>query len=426
MKLAVFTSRYPAKTATFFERDMRSLSEAGFELDIFCIRPLQADLWKYSSGLVGARGFSSERVRHPALGAQLKSAGGALSQRPGAHLRDAASVMRSAVRYGPRAAAKTAAVLPMAWAWAAEAGRYDQVLAYWGNYPGTAAWAFHRLQGRNIPFSIWLHAGVDLYGAPIFLREKLAYADTIITCCEFNRDFITRKFGDDPALLSRLHVCHHGLDVDEYDYQPEGRRDGVVMAVGRLVPNKGFDYLIQAARRLADRGLALTVEFVGEGPERQRLEQLARQLNLADRVRFRGWMTPADARRAMGEPTVLVHPSPGLGDGLPNVVREGMALGTPVIATRVAGIPDALEGGCGVLVPPRQVEPLADAIQQLLGDAGLRRQIADRARHKVETRYDRRRSGAQLAGLLRAARRRPESTTAEPAWSGVTVPQEGF
>ena len=421
MKLAVFTSRYPAKTATFFERDMRSLVEDGFEIDIFCIRPLQPDLWKYSSGLVGMRGFSAERIFHPALGPQLRTAGGALSQRPGAHLRDAASVMRSAFRFGPTAAAKTAAVLPMAWAWAAQAVAYDQVLAYWGNFPGTAAWAFHRLIGRDIPFSIWLHAGVDLYGSPVFLREKLAYADTIITCCEFNRDYITRCYGDDPELLARLHVCHHGLDTDEYDYRPDNRRDGVIMAVGRLVANKGFDYLLMAAKQLAERGVAFSIEFVGEGPERPNLEQLAQKLGIAGQVRFRGWMTPADARRAMGEPTLLVHPSPCLGDGLPNVVREGMALGTPVVATRVAGIPDALEGGCGVLVPPREVEPLADAIEALLGDPGLRRKIADRARHKVETRYDRRRSGSQLAGLLRATRRRPALTTTEPALSAAVA-----
>jgi glycosyltransferase involved in cell wall biosynthesis len=100
-----------------------------------------------------------------------------------------------------------------------------------------------------------------------------------------------------------------------------------------------------------------------------------------------------------------VHPSEGLGEGLPNVVREAMAVGTPVIGSNVAGIPDALQDGCGVLVPPRDVPALADALDHLLGDAETRRDIASRARQRAADHYDLWRNGARLAQLLRATRR---------------------
>ena len=100
-----------------------------------------------------------------------------------------------------------------------------------------------------------------------------------------------------------------------------------------------------------------------------------------------------------------MHPSEGLGDGLPNVVREAMAVGTPVIGSDVAGIPDALRDGCGVLVPPRDVPALADALEQLLGDPQRRRDIAASARQRAADRYDLWRNGARLASLLTETRR---------------------
>ena len=413
MKLAVFTSRYPAKTATFFERDMRSLLEAGVELDVYCLSPLEPALWDYSRGLLETPGFNASQVHHAGLARSLARSRAAVLRRPGAHLADAARILLSALPHGPVAFAKTAYALPKAWAWAAGTTRYDHVLAYWGNYAGTAAWAFHRLQGADVPFSIWLHAGVDLYRTPVFMRQKLAYADNILTCCDFNRGFIQQQFGAaNPALAARVHVFHHGLDLDEYQYADDGREDRVIMAVGRLVAHKGFDYLVRAAALLAARGVAFTLEFVGEGPERQNLEALARSLGVSGMVRFTGWLTPQGARRAMSRATVLVHPSDGLGDGLPNVVREAMAVGTPVIASDVAGIPDALSDGCGVLVPPKEPVPLADAIERLLADAGLRRDIARAARHRVEARYDRRINGARLADLLRRTQRLASPRTA--------------
>ncbi|MGH7519972.1 MAG: glycosyltransferase [Gemmatimonadales bacterium] len=417
MRLAVFTSKYPAQVSTFFERDMRALIEAGVEIDVFSIAPLDASLWRHSLDLLGPDQLPRERVHHISLGASL---GGAMTmlRSGGARLRrDLRAVLASAARHGAVPLAKTAYVFPKAWAWAAEHGRaraaevqYDHVLAYWGNYAGSCAYAFHRLAVPRAPFSIWLHAGTDLYRTPVFLREKLLYADNIITCCEFNVGYMTKAFADiAPRFASKVHVCHHGLDIAAFPYRTDGRPDNRILAVGRLAKHKGFDYLVRAAHQLAGRGVDVVVEFVGEGEEQRNLAALAQQLGIAERVRFRGWLPFPEVRTAMSEATVLVHPSDGLGDGLPNVVREAMAVGTPVIASDVAGIPDALQDGCGVLVPPKNVDALANAIGGLLQDPAERRSIAARARRRAEQRYDLWRNGAKLARLLRATRRSASS-----------------
>ena len=408
MKLAVFTSRYPAQVGTFFERDMRSLLEAGVEIDIFSIAPLDASLWKHSLALLGPEHLSRDRVHH----LPLRATGSGLSMlRDATARRDARAILASARHFGAAPFAKTAYVLLKAWTWARayrNAG-YDHVLAYWGNYAGTCAYVFHRLATPHVPFSLWLHAGTDLYFRRVFMREKLLYADNIITCCDFNVQYIAREFPDlAPALTPRIHVSHHGLDLSTLHFQPEGRPSGRVLAVGRFQKSKGYEYLVRAAGLARARGVDLEIEFVGQGPEEDNLRGLAAELGLADRVRFRGWLPFEEVRKAMSEATVFAHPSNGLGDGLPNVVREAMAVGTPVIASEVAGIPDALRDGCGVLVPPRDVEALARAITDLLADPARRSEIARRARNRVEQHYDMWRNGQRLAERLRSTRRQSQ------------------
>lgn len=408
MRLAVFTSKYPARVSTFFERDMRALAAAGVELDIFPIYPLDRTLWRYTTGLLGEDVVPRTRVHHLGLPQSLARTRPWRLRELGAVLHTAAAVGTAALPYGAGPVAKSLYVLPKAWAWAARHdGGYDHVLAYWGNYAGTCAYLFHRLLDRPIPFSIWVHAGTDLYFRPAYLAQKLAYADAVITCCEFNRGYLAEHYAHTaPGIADRVHVCHHGLDLDQFPYRPEGRPPRRLLAVGRLAKDKGFAYLLRAARLLQDRGLDVEVEIVGEGPEAGPLRALANALGIAGRVRFRGWLPFAEVQQSMREATVLVHPSDRLGDGLPNVLREAMALGTPVIASRVAGIPEALDGGrCGLLVPSGDLGALTDGIERVLRHADLRRTFARLGRARAEEKFDMWRNGARLAGQLEATRR---------------------
>jgi glycosyltransferase involved in cell wall biosynthesis len=408
MRLAVFTSKYPSRVSTFFERDMRALLEAGIEVDVLPIYPLDPDLWRHSSGVLGEDVLPRDRVHH------LSAFDGMARLRPwpprqaARFLGDAAAALRPAARYGPGVVARTAYVLPKAWAWACEhADRYDHVLGYWGNYAATCAYLFHRLVDRPIPFSIWLHAGTDLYLRRPFLREKLLYADCIVTCCEFNRRFLREQYPElVPAIDSRIHVVYHGLDLAAFPYEPRGRPPGRVLGVGRLARHKGWEYLLRAVAELQRRGVPAEVELVGGGECREELTRLGAELGIGPRLSIRGWVPFEEVRRAMSQATVLVHPSEGLGDGLPNVIREAMALGTPVIASDIAGIPEALDRGrCGMLVPPRDVAALSAAIERLLGDEELRLRLAANARALTETKFDLWRNGSALAERLRAARR---------------------
>lgn len=346
MKLAVFTNRFPGRISTFFSRDLRALIEAGAEPEIFPIYPGDERLWRYVPSIL-ADVLPRDRVHHLASFGGLRAS--TALPAPAARLlaREAPRFAAAAARYGAAPLAKTLFVLPIAAAWAAKhADRFDHVLAYWGNYAGTCAYLAHRLAGRDIPFSIYLHAGTDLYRTQVLLDEKLSYADRIVTECEFNRRFIADLYPDlFPNIAPRIQVNLMGLDLAEFPYRPEGRPPHRVLGVGALAEAKGYHVLLRALGRLAGEGVPFELELVGDGEEADRLRALARSLGIADRVRFRGWLHFDDVRRTMLEATLFVHPSTRLGDAKPNVIQEAMALGTPVVASAVAGIPELLDEG---------------------------------------------------------------------------------
>ena len=410
MRLAVFTTHYPARGATFFRRDMSALQAAGVEVEVFPIYPEDARLWESGRDILGADAIPRASVHHIGIGRSLLPPPWP-PRKAGRFMRDAVAVSGSAMRLGIGPLVRSAYVMTKGWGWAARnRDRYDHVLAYWGNYAGTGAYVFHRLIDQPIPFSIWLHAGTDLYGKRkrVFLRQKIQYADNVITCCEFNRHFMEDLYPDMAGEISgKTHVCYHGLDLAAFPFAPNGRPPRRIIAVGRLARFKGFDYLLRAAQLCRQRGVAVDVELVGDGPESGALKVLAGELGIAAHVTFRGYIPFSDVRTAMSQATILVHPSDGLGDGLPNVLREAMAVGTPVIASRVAGIPEALDDGrCGLLVPPKEVHALAHAIETLLADEEMRRRFATLGRRRTEELFDLTRNGVRLAERLRSTTRR--------------------
>ncbi len=410
MRLAVFTSKYPARVSTFFERDMRALLEAGIEIDLFPIYPLDASMWDYSLYSENEQILPAERLHHLSLFQSLRQLRPYPLKKVVGFSRDVLKIGASAAQHGIGPVAKSGYVLAKSWAWARQHDRqYDHVLAYWGNYAATCAYEFHRLLDRPTPFSIWLHAGADLYDTPVYLKQKLLYTDKIITCCAFNKTYLAEHYPEIfPAISDKLTVCYHGLDFKEFVFQPVKPAPNRVVAVGRLASEKGFAYLLQAAHQLSKRGTQIELEIVGDGEEAGALKRLAKQLGISERVRFHGWLKFNEVRKVISDATLLVHPSDGLGDGLPNVIREAMALGTPVIASDIAGIHEALDNGhCGLLVPPRNINELTNAIETLLNDDSLRLTFANRARRRAEDKFDMWRNGQMLAEALRAAKRNP-------------------
>jgi glycosyltransferase involved in cell wall biosynthesis len=404
MRIAVFTNQFPAKVCTFFARDIRSLLETGNEVDIFPIYPLNPKLWGCIPAILNEGVFSRSQVHHISIQKSLIPTSNIALAKLSGYFQDLCNISFSAIRYGFVPLAKSIYASIKALGWAKENKKeYDHILAYWGNYAATCAYLFYRLTDRSTAFSMFLRAGTDLYRDQVFLKQKLLYADNIFVECEFNRQFIKNLYPSIfPQISSKIHLYYLGLDLAELHYSPGNRERGQIVAVGNLTKVKGFDYLLYAAQELVSRGFNIEVDLVGDGEEKTALKALAIQLGIADRVKFLGWLTFEKVKSVMSHATLLVHPSCTIGDAVPTVIKEAMALGTPVIASNVAGIPELLDNGmCGILVPPGDSKALADAIGELVQNEPLRRCYAESGRRFTEEKYDLWKNGRTLTDLMR-------------------------
>jgi glycosyltransferase involved in cell wall biosynthesis len=181
----------------------------------------------------------------------------------------------------------------------------------------------------------------------------------------------------DSAVVYNGVAIPHSLRDDHHD---EVR----FVTLGRLTSVKRQRDVLLAARTVASRCPIARFWFIGDGPDRPGLELLARQLDLRDRVCFAGEV--ADPTPILQRSSVLVLASSH--EGLPNAVLEGMAAGLPVVATRVGGIPEVVEPGLtGLLVPPAQVDALAEAMLQLVANSDLRVRLGQHARCVAAERF---------------------------------------
>ncbi len=161
---------------------------------------------------------------------------------------------------------------------------------------------------------------------------------------------------------------------------PNGDRLLTIGAVGRLDAMKGFDVLIRAVSRLSD----VRVVIVGEGDERPRLERLATERGISDRVSMPGW----DDNPRVRLPEFDAFALPSRSEGFPLALVEAMLAGLPVVASRVGSVAEALnEGKGGLLVEPDDVEGLARALARLRDDPPLRQRLGEKARARAIQEY---------------------------------------
>ena len=157
-----------------------------------------------------------------------------------------------------------------------------------------------------------------------------------------------------------------------------------VLAVARMYPRKRLNDLVIAAARLRSRIATLQVRIVGEGPESARLRALAARHGLGDSVVFLGHVARSTLAVEYGRAHCFCLPSVQEGFGI--VYVEAMAAGLPIVACRAAAVPEVvLDRRVGLLVAPRSPDELATALERLLSDAKLRREMGEEGRRRVET-----------------------------------------
>ena len=252
----------------------------------------------------------------------------------------------------------------------------------------------------RLPCVVSLH-GSDLYVAERYAvargaaRVALRRAAWITACSEDLR----RRAVALGAPSDRSDVVPYGVDVTRFRPDAAAARaararlrldptDPLIVAVGRLVRKKGFEYLLDAAGCLGGRWPRLQIAIAGDGDLADELRKRAEERGLGERARFLGDVPRNDVPGLLATANLVVVPSVrddrGNVDGLPNVVLEALASGTAVVATPAGGITSvAHDGRTAAIVPERDVEALAAKIDDLLRHPDRRRKLGEAARHAM-------------------------------------------
>ncbi len=270
--------------------------------------------------------------------------------------------------------------------------------AHYCHGTATVAWLAARLCGLSYSFTA--HAR-DIYCEQLnpagLLRRKLRDARFAVTCTEANRRHLQSVAGRGAPDIHRI---YHGLSTDIATLAslapirlaaPERLR---ALAVGRLVPKKGFDTLIEAVAILLERGVDAELAIAGpDAGELNALQSLVQRRHLSPAIHFLGPVAPSALVGELRRASMFCLPcrvaSDGDRDGIPNVLVEAMACGVPVITTPVSGVPELVEDGVnGLLVPPDTPRALAAAMQRLHGDPALAERLGHAGRTTVRARFD--------------------------------------
>jgi glycosyltransferase involved in cell wall biosynthesis len=276
--------------------------------------------------------------------------------------------------------------------------------AHWATYPTTVAYLIKRWSG--IPYSFTAHA-YDIYMISRMLPAKIGEASFVVTCADANRRYLCSLV--DEATARRVHVNYHGTDLGRFT--PVRRVAGArfrIMSCGWLKEYKGFHYLLEAVALLVERGVDATLDLAGDGPQRTFLERRIAELGLGERVTLHGYLPHAALVELYRQCDAFALPSIVMGsygrqDVIPNVLAEAMAVGAPVVATAIAGIPELIDDEqSGLLVRERDAVALADALERLHSDPSTAARLGAAGRAKVEKIWNRENNLDALASLINA------------------------
>jgi glycosyltransferase involved in cell wall biosynthesis len=428
VKVAYMMSRFPKLTETFVLFEMRALERQGADVEVFPLlrarnsttHPEAAGLWTKAIELF--RRPANETVMHPEakpfvarahfapfldlkiVAAQFRL----LFRRPVRYLHTLATLIRA--NWGsPNYLLGGFALFPKAVYFAHRMQQLGitHIHAHFANHPAAAAYVINRLTG--IPYSFTAH-GADLQVDQHMLREKVSAAKFVVSISNDNRDLIENVCGANASRHVEIVRC--GVDTSIFRASGREHHQDVerpsklrIVCTGTLYEVKGQTVLIEACRVLHERGVSFECHLIGEGPMREELQHQADEDGISDYVVFHGRQTRQQIADRLRDSDVLAAPSvptaEGRREGIPVVLMEAMASGLPVVASRISGIPELVEHDkTGLLIPPRDPNALADALERLSQDEELRAHLGNAGRERVVEEFDVDRNAGRLLNLF--------------------------
>lgn len=401
-EIGYIVKMFPRLSETFIRNEILELENQGLVLRIFSLKkPAHAEAGQCGAAIRSAIHYLPDRTwREPwrVLLAQWR----VLLAYPRGYVRTLVHVLQGrelrSLGRGLRRFCQTCCLV-------SELGPVRHLHAHFATDPTRlASWA-RMICG--ISFSVTTHAK-DLYQdnriASPGLRFKLSSARFVIANSRFSAAGLRSSFNG--SCPTRILTVYNSLDLAAFPMRSEEpQRRLRILSVGRLIEKKGFPDLLKACQFLKERGVQFDCEIIGSGSMREQLVELIKNLGLEKTVVLRGQQTHQDMLEHYRNATVFALPcvvaANGDRDILPNVLKEAMAVGVPVVTTRLPGTDELIEDRVsGLIIEPGDVPALADSLEQLLHDPELRKRLAGQGRKVIEQRFDRKTNFAVLRDLL--------------------------
>jgi colanic acid/amylovoran biosynthesis glycosyltransferase len=358
MGIAYLMNSYPMTSTTFIRREIHAHEAAGVSVARFAIRD-------WGEALVDSR----DTVEADQTTYILAQGAGRLL---GAALREVvrnplgfARALKTTVHLATRSSgtgAKNAAYLLEAvfFKQAALAQGVHHVHAHFSTNAAAVALLSRRMGGPSYSFTAH---GPDEFDDPAAngLSVKVKHAAFVAAITDYARGVILTATSG--AEDDKIKVVRCGLDLDEFNPAPPAGNKRIV-CVGRLCPAKAQALLVEAIVPLVDDHPDLELLFIGDGEDRADIEARVKDLGLTDHVQMPGWGTGEEVRAAITGAHLFCLPS--FAEGLPIVLMESLALGRPVITTRINGIPELVDDTCGWVVAAGDVPALTAAVADAL------------------------------------------------------------
>ncbi|MEO0349222.1 MAG: glycosyltransferase [Cyanobacteria bacterium P01_A01_bin.15] len=266
-----------------------------------------------------------------------------------------------------------------------------------------------------VSYSITAHAKDIYLNDNAALDRRMAKAEFVLTCTDYNRQYLEQV----STSRTPIHLAYHGLDVERFSPKPKTQQSEVplILSVGRFCEKKGFPYLLKACHLIKQVGIPFRCAIVGYGPLEGSIRQQINQLELGAHITLVGKLTQDRLIEMYQQADIFVLPclvtDDGDRDGIPNVLLEAMSMEISVVSTDISGISELVESNYnGLLVPEKDELALAQALEALIRQPGLRTTLGKAGRLTVMDKFGLTRNvGAVKDWLLQAVQQpmRPQT-----------------
>jgi glycosyltransferase involved in cell wall biosynthesis len=402
MKIAYYLQRFPYLTETFILREMLLLREMGVDVQIFSLLPPgpKGTMHQQVQAMMPFVHYSQFIFSFKLIQAQFYF----LLRTPRKYFK---ALGRAIWQTWPEPVdlGKMLIIFPKSVYFARQMQemKIDHIHAHFVWTNGIAAQVAADLTG--VTYSLHAHAWDIFQRNQECVRRQISLASVVVTVSEYHRQYIANLCPhwkpDD------IRVVHYGLDPSEFTpgHVPAEENTIRIISVGSLVEKKGHAYLIEACALLLSKGYKFQCSIIGGGYLRESLQERIDRFGLKGSVFLVGAKNQTDVQDLYRHSDIFalacVIAQNGDRDGMPNVLLEAMAMELPVITTPVTGNPELVhEEENGLIVPSRDAQALASAIERLINDQALRLRLGKQGRQTILAGFDIRQTSAEMAAIF--------------------------